>query len=84
MEWEVQECPDLFSQYAKVLHLDVVEVQLVYKVLNHVSEWSFLCGAAYNYKESGCYCSDRCWTEADNPQLFDLYYAFCKSDNTFS
>lgn len=38
MEWEVQKCPDLLAQYAKVLHLDVVKVQLVYKILRCVSK----------------------------------------------
>jgi len=35
MEWEVQEGPDLLV--AEMLELDIVKVELVYKVLNFVS-----------------------------------------------
>ena len=35
MERKVQKCPNLLADYAKVFELDVVEVQLVYEVLNN-------------------------------------------------
>ena len=87
MEWKVQEGPDLLPYYAKVLELDVIEIELVDEVLIAVSKMCIPKNCCRTLTYNNQYCRNQRGNSSGTEiviQVFDFRDALGKTNNALS